>query len=93
MELALIKSTLIRATVPQDTLGENVKQVPNHDINYKWIQKKYDDAQTAKLQLNNQFLHDSNLILVYPISYMKLVFTIEITIMVFIKYIRFVREK
>lgn len=35
MELALIKSTLTRATAPQDTLGENVKQVPNHNINYK----------------------------------------------------------
>lgn len=55
------------------------------------VKKKYDDAQTAKLQLNNRILNDSIPILVYPIFYMKLLFTVEI--MVFIKYIRFVREK
>lgn len=46
----------------------------------------------TKLQLNNRFLNDSIAILVYPISYMKLLFTIEITFVILIKHIRFVRE-
>lgn len=71
MGLALIKSTLIRATVPQDTLGENVKQVPNITVTTNEV-NTYGDAQTTKLRLNNRFLNDSIPILVYPISYMTM---------------------
>lgn len=71
MGLALIKSTLIRATVPQDTLGENVKQVPNITLTTNEV-NIYGDAQTTKLRMNNRFLNDSIPILVYPIFYMTM---------------------
>lgn len=71
MGLALIKSTLIRATVPQDTLGENVKQVPNITVTTNEV-NTYGDAQTTKLRLNNRFLNDLIPILVYLISYMTM---------------------